>query len=269
MPHILKTLAIAAVLMTASSGHAVAMDQSIKHRYVIEADGEVIGTVDMRRSSRGEGYDELQVETQLSLGIGSAEGVDEVTGDSIVRIGPNGIIRFDHRWRQNDLRYRIAGEKVHGGLWVSAQHVKTPKQHEDKNFTDGAIQLMTNAVPHLGLVVSLFSEGDTSEPIPSGEFDLTEAELPQFIAAGRTGEFRVLNTEELDIDTIDLRQEGLEILLIGDSRFETQLASVTSKNTSARYWIANDSLGPFVVKVEGLDKEDAYTVRLSQHPTTP
>jgi len=118
--------------------------------------------------------------------------------------------------------------------------------------------------------VSLFSaEGDASEPIPSDEFDLTEAELPQLIASNRAGKFRILNTEELEINAFDLRQEGLVPLLIGDSRFEAQVANVTGKDTSARYWIATDSLGPFIVKIEGQDQDGAYTIRLIQHTAVP
>jgi hypothetical protein len=220
MQNILKTVAMAVAIVSAGSSQAIAIDQTIKSRYIVEADGEVVGTLDFRRSSRGERHDELQLETQLSLDIGLVEGLHEATSDSTVRIGPNGIIRFDHRLKDNDLRYRIAGEKVPGGIWVSAQRVRTPQQHKDKNFVGTALQATTNAVPYLGVAMSLLaSEGDTSEPIPLDEFDLTEAELPQFIASNKAGKFRILNTEELDINTFELRQEGLETLVIGDSRF--------------------------------------------------
>jgi len=270
MPNILKNVAMAVAIVTASASQAIAIDQTIERRYIVEADGEVVGTLDIRRSSRGADYDELQLETQVSLDIGPVKGLHEVTGDSIVRIGPNGIIRFDHRLRDNDLRYRIAGEKVPDGIWVSAQRVMTPKQHEGKSLVDAALQVTTNAVPYLGAAVSLFgSEGDTSEPIALDEFDLTEAELPQLIASNRDGKFRVLNTEELEINAFDLRQEGLAPLLIGDSHFEAQVASVTGKHASARYWIATDSLGPFVVKMQGQDQDGNYTVRLIQHPIAP
>lgn len=266
MSNILKTLSITAALVFASSSQAIAIDQTIKNRYVVEANGAVVGTKDIRRSSRGAGYDELQIETQLNLNIGSAEDIQEVTMDSNLRFGPDGIIRFDHRLKENDLRYRVAGERVPDGVWVSAQRVRTPTQHEDKNFIDMALQMASNAVPHLGIAVSLLAdEGDTSEPIPLDEFDLTVSELPQFIVDERTGSFRVLDTEELGIKTIDLRQEGRETLLIGDRRLEVSVASVIGKDSSAQYWIATDSLGPFVVKMESQDKEGSYTVRLSQH----
>jgi hypothetical protein len=140
-------------------------------------------------------------------------------------------------------------------------------QHEDKNFIDAALQLASSAIPHLGIAVSLLAEeGDTSEPISLDEFDLTASELPLFIWAERDGNFRVLYTEELDINSIDLRQEGMETLLIGDSRFDVRMASVTGKDATARYWIATDSLGPFVVKIERQDKDGSYTVQLIQQP---
>jgi hypothetical protein len=267
MLNILKTLAMTAAFVFASSSHAVGIDQAIKNGYVVEVNGAVVGTMDVRRSSRGAGYDELQLETQLNVNVGSLEEMHEVTMDSNLRLGPDGIIRFDHRLKENDLRYRVAGERVPNGVWVSAQSVRTPTQHEDKNFIDAALQLASNVVPHLGIAVSLLaSEGDTSEPIPLDEFDLTESELPQFIADERTGRLRVLYTEELDISTIDLRQDGMETLLIGDRRHDVRMASVIGKDSSARYWIATDSLGPFVVKMEHQDKEGTYTVRLSQYP---
>lgn len=270
MLNILKNVAMAAAIVTASSSQAIAIGQTIEKSYIVEAEGEVVGTLDIRRSSRGAGYGELQLETQVSLGVGLVEGLHEVTGDSILRFGPNGIVSFDHRLRDNDLRYRIAGEKVPDGIWVSAQRVMTTKQHEDKGFVDAALQATTSAVPFLGAAVSLFaSEGDVSKPIPLDEFDLTEAELPQLIASNRTGKFKVLNTEELEINAFDLQQEGLAPLLIGDSRFEAQVASVTGKHSSARYWIATDSLGPFIVKIEGRDQDGDYTIRLTQYPVVP
>jgi|GEM_PF-1210160 hypothetical protein len=270
MLNILKTLFLTAAFVFASSSQAVAIDQTIENRYVVGANGAVVGTMDIRRSSRGASYEELQLETQLHLNIGSVDDIREVTMDSNLRFGPDGIIRFDHRLKESDLRYRVAGERVPEGVWVSAQRVRTPTQHEDKNFIDAALQLASNVVPHLGIAVSLLaSEGDTSEPIPLDEFDLTESELPQFIANDRTGRLRVLNTEELDINTIDLRQEGRETLLVGDERLEVRVASVIGKDSRAQYWVATDSLGPFVVKMERQDKQGTYTVRLSQHPIMP
>jgi hypothetical protein len=267
MSNILKTLSISSALVLASLSQAVEIDQTIKNSYVVSANGAVVGTMDIRRSSRGESYDELQLETQLNLNIRSAEDVYEVTMDSNLRLGPDGIVRFDHRLKESDLRFRIAGERVPKGVWVSAQSVRTPVQHEDKNFIDAALQLASSAIPHLGIAVSLLAEeGDTSEPISLDEFDLTASELPLFIWAERDGNFRVLYTEELDINSIDLRQEGMETLLIGDSRFDVRMASVTGKDATARYWIATDSLGPFVVKIERQDKDGSYTVQLIQQP---
>jgi len=270
MQNILKIAIMAVALVTASSSQAIAIDHLIKNRYIVEADGEEVGTLFIRRSSRGEGLDELQLETQLRLDVGLVADLHEVTGDSTLRIGPNGIIRFDHRLKDNDLRFRIAGERVPGGIWVSVQRVRTLKQQEDKSFVDAALQATSSAVPFFGLAVSLVApKGDTSEAIPLAEFDLTEAELPQFIASNKTGKFSVLNTEELDINIFDLRQEGRTTVLIGESRFEATVASVIGKHTSARYWIATDALGPFIVKIEGQDQNGKYTVRLIQHPTLP
>jgi hypothetical protein len=270
MHNILKTAVMAVALVTASASQAIAIDYSIKNRYIVEADGEEVGTLYIRRSSRGEGLDELQLETQLRLEFGLVAGLHEVTGDSTLRIGPNGIIRFDHRLNDNDLRFRIAGERVSDGIWVSAQRVRTLKQHEDKNFVDAALQATSSAVPFLGVAMSLVAaKGDISEAIPLAEFDLTEAELPQFIASNKTGKFSVLNTEELDINVFDLRQEGHTTVLIGDSRVEATVASVTGEHASARYWIATDALGPFIVKIEGQDQDGKYAVRLIQSPTLP
>ena len=62
MPNILKTIARATTLLTAIASLSATIDQSIENKYIVEANGEVVGTLDIRRSSRGESYDELQLE---------------------------------------------------------------------------------------------------------------------------------------------------------------------------------------------------------------
>ncbi len=186
-----------------------------------------------------------------------------------------GLLEFDHKITEDGKKWRISGDRHKDSLWCSARQVLTDQEKEDNALVGLAASAATNAIPYAGTAlaaVNLLKGGEKGQgdvKIFTTLFDTTAIELPLFLVKNNDSlgnkSVQVLDTTELEIQTLAIQKKGMETLELAGKKFSCQTFAADSKDRKSVQWIFQDGLGGVLAKEKGKDKDGPYEIRLKSH----
>ncbi|MCF6325082.1 MAG: hypothetical protein L3J89_12295 [Gammaproteobacteria bacterium] len=99
------------------------------------------------------------------------------------------------------------------------------------------------------------------------DFDTTFSNLPLFIQAYKgkplPKKLNILDTEELEIGTVSIRDLGVKTISIGKQKIEARyLALSDNKSKPLQLWIKEDDLLRYFVRYTGEDEDGPFEIIL-------
>ncbi|MFT6769891.1 hypothetical protein [Congregibacter sp.] len=261
-------LQVCAIMLSSSSNADVLVTTPVKNSYVVSAFGSSIGTIEVIREQRMAGdalISHQSVVVALHFEVGGKS--YSFTVDSKVAHDEIGIQDYTHNIHENDKHFLTTGRRVDGKLWLRTEQIHTETQLEDKALTDVAMGVASQSIPYLGLITDLLStNSDRSALIPMNEFDTTEdgffAALSDLKPNAREQQYRVLNTETLEINKTTVTDPREDVVVTGGKKYRCLRVDIDSKDHTRTACIARDALGGYLVSQSGTDKDGPYSIRL-------
>lgn len=260
-----------AILMPISSTSAEDLSL-IETTYDVRSENENIGTLTLLRSRvEHNAQPAIEITTSMNLHVEHFLGDYTLNTKSISISTEDGIQIFDHKISENDKHYRITGEHHDQELWVSARQILTPAELDEKALADAAVGVASSAIPYLGLATSLLSgdqEGDGR--IPLDLFDGISDQLPALLSEGlviskKPQALQVLDTATLNIESGEYKMTGTEVITAAGMEFTCWVIQAQSPNKQWQMWIAEDAMGPFILRETGTDEDGPYALELKTY----
>jgi hypothetical protein len=243
--------------------------------YDLIADGRDVGDISKTRILEPD--DSMHIKTTSEVSVSSWWGSWHLMSSEHTVVDTQGIFRFDHRITEDNKAWRISGERHNKSLWCIMTEVLTEKEQEDEAAVDLATTAVVSTVPHAGLALSaigLLGAGQDSQGdlrIPLDLFDITATELPAYLLKHQNDlnhkSVRVLDTTELKIRTSLFEEMDHKTLEFAGVVFTCRTFSANDGNEQVNYLIAQDHLGPFMVKVSGRNEDGPYEILLKGYET--
>lgn len=102
--------------------------------------------------------------------------------------------------------------------------------------------------------------------VPMSEFDGTTAEFPEgALDAGAMKSLRILDLDEIAIDKVAVKNVGQETIAVEATSFVCRVIEFKGKKERGRRWVAEDSLGFFLVKEMGTSRDGLYAIVLTAY----
>ncbi len=243
--------------------------------YVMSLEGKKIGeTVVSKKRSTDSAPDLMRTETKTTLQVKGFWGAWALDAKSIVNHDHSGVIDFDHKITENKNRWHLFGKQYKQALWCSARKVQTEKEQEDDEIVDLAGYIVTQTVPYAGdalMVLNLLGDDDDEQgdvAVPLDRFDTTMCELPAYLLKlpeKEENRFRILDTSELEIESVAVTRKGNEKIVWAGRKFACRVFLVEAKKSQSTYWIAEDTLGAFIVREKGEDSDGVFEINLFRY----
>lgn len=257
--------------VSAESGHS----KSITCRYAVLLDGKRVGeTVSTREGKFFMLSSTVRIEATTKIQANGLWGTWSLESMSMVEQNQLGIIRFDHKVTVNQDKWHLFGEKYKQSLWCSARKVQTKEEKEEENAIGVAKHVAAKTIPFGGetlMVLDLLGGGDDEQgdvAVPLDTFDTTLSGLPACLLRIKQKEekqLKILDTSELKVESVVVTAKGSEQITLAGQQFFCMIFYVKAKNGHSTYWVAEDSLGAFIVKEQGKDADGPFALNLYKY----
>jgi hypothetical protein len=278
-PIIVAVLVGFAMFLSVSSAETLP-HHKIECHYSITMVGDEVGKASISRTSSQQAESStLRIEETSQLQFSGFWGDWKLSMASVTEFSRDGIRSFDHKTVDSDEKFHIRGELRNGELWCSVYQVLSAQENNNQKqeaLLKGAGQrAASEAIPDLdteGPGVGMRGGGEEQDEdlrIPLKDFDATIRGLPFYLQRHnyqlRKNEIRLLDTEQLEVERYSIKLLGEERINLGGQIFLCRVVLLISPNSEISYWIAEDKIGPFLVKESNKDDEGTYEILLKEY----
>lgn len=242
--------------------------------YTITSDDLLIGTLKQKLSRQGEKYRFVE---QSRIEVSGWWGDVDISGITIEDFSHSSTLSgADSRIIDGDTLYWTHIHRSGSNLIATYSEIKRTeksvlkvlKQQISRSFKQ-SFDLTIDSI--METMESLFDNSNVQPQIAGFnimQFDTTANTLP-FYLQGLAGKavpntLRILNTEDLEIELVNIRDFGYEMLLAGKIKINSRhLRLIHDRQESADIWI-NDEIGglPYLVRFIGRDEDGLVEVEL-------
>jgi hypothetical protein len=217
----------------------------------------------------------MSVQSSMAITVSGWFGSYNLSSSGEVLVDSTGIMQFDHTITEEGKTYHLVGERRNKELWCSAREVLSRQEQEDAAVVDIAASTAVSMIPYAGEalgIVSLFgevTEGQGELRIPGNLFDTSATMLENYLLKNtekmHNRTVRILDSTELSIETIRVDNAGQEQVAAAGQSFRCHVFRITTSEGQSTSWVAEDSMGAFLVKESGKDEDGAYEIRLKKY----
>lgn len=236
--------ALVALVMSAPIGVAFAQEREataggVQLVYAMSSQGYPFGSITLtRRAAEHEGKRVVEEKTVTEMDYTTGSERHTSKSNELAWIGPEGLVKYDATFTEN-------GE-------TTMMKVR---------WSDDSL-----------LVRSRFAEGDewAGVEFEKGQFDFTLPENPplkRVAQAGGKTTLKWLSFYEMAIAPVKIEHLGKERRKAGNTSFDCDIIVFDnpSMGLGGKIWIAQDRMGPFLLREEGRNPDGPFTMQVTEY----
>ena len=249
-------------------------DSHVSYGYDLVLNGDDVGDLSTTRK-RIFDDETLFVLTSFTFSLSGWFGNYNLTSSGELTVDRLGILKFDNTITEDNQTYRLFGERHNKELWCNVKEVRTQKEQEDAAVVNIAASVAATVIPYAGEALSIISLLDNDNGgqgefrIPMTLFDTSATMLSAFLVDNKGSmtnrSVRILDTTDLSIETVKVVTRGQEQITFAGQTFLCHVFDIKTSEGQSTYWIAEDLLGPFLVKESGKDTDGNYEIILNEY----
>ena len=250
---------------------------SLALKYTILSEGKNIGELTQRLFQDENGHSFAE-HSHIKVS-GWWRGID-ITSSLIESFnGVNGFSSVDSKTLDGTTAYWTKIERNKKGLRGLFSEIKKTTVWENKALANMGIAITSTLVSNFGEIQSLSGAVFTNRSDQSqgtqfirNDFDTTEINLPFFINSFGSkplpDKLRLLDTENLKINSVKLTDLGNEEITISEKTFQSRhLTLAGSRFKPSHIWINNEDISlPYLIRFVGEDEDGPVEIRLNSPP---
>lgn len=243
--------------------------EKISYTYEIMSEGKLIGSFDEQRFKSSSEH--LQINRNTSIDVSMAFWrLNFISSETLVfyknTSGEYRLHQVGRNVTEDGKTYRVDGNQREQGFYLNAGFLANMAKANEDLLSEVTLAVATSAIPYLGTVLSIFSEDEKTGKmmLSNHDYDATVADIPFLLnqLSHQPKSFRLLDTQELEVNNYVLILNSAEDCSANGVIVSCQKVQVRLDDHLHCYWIAEDRLGSYLVRAEGVDRDGPYRIEM-------